>query len=436
MRRHDVTPIRATRTVLVGLGLCAVGLLTCVLPALAQERTSRLDRVFQGLAYRPLEVERDGALDALARPLDDFRVSAVGMPVPSPHNPDVWYRVGRRVHRSTDGGTSWLGISPELASWEDDSAGRESSDGADPSGAPVLASVAESPLEPGLIWVGSADGRVYLTRDGGRSWLERDVPAPAARMRTVALEPSVHAGGRAYVAMAGEESDEPVPFLYRTDDYGVEWTLLSRAGSEIAASSRITVVREDPEGNGLVFAGTSDGVFVSFDTGNSWDRFQFDLPEAEVTDIRVVGRDLLVSTAGRGHFVMDEIEPLRQVMDGLATGEPYLFEPSPTYVDDGRGAIFDYLLPSFVRRVRLEVLDGQGTVLTSFTGPAEETDEQEEDRQIPGTRSGVHRIVWDLSPSEGDGTGVVPPGVYRVRMTVDGLEQERRFEVLSPPGER
>lgn len=423
--------VRSRRPTVHVLALCTAILATNVSPSGAQERTSRLDRVFQGLAYRQLEAAPNGTLGTLSRTLDDLGVGDRGMSVASPHDPDVRYRAGRRVHRSTDRGATWVAISPEL---EATPAEPEELDQADLPGAPVLARVAESPLEPGVIWVGSGQGRVHLTRDGGASWLEVEAPASAADGRVVSLEPSVHRGGKVYVALVDRSSEEPTPLLYRTDDYGAEWTLLSGPESGIPAGRHVTVIREDPERTGLLFAGTSDGIFVSFDDGGSWDLFQFGMPEAEVTDLHIVGRDLLVATADRGQFVMDEIGPLRQVMDGLATGEPYLFQPSSTRVGDGRGAIFDYLLPSFVRRVRLEVLDGAGNVLASFEGPAEEGDEPDEARQVPGTRSGVHRVVWDMTPTEGDGADGVRPGVYRLRMTVDGLEEERDFEVLEPSG--
>ena len=309
--------------------------------------------------------------------------------------------------------------------------------------------MAESPLEPGLIWVGGTDGRLHLSRDGGASWEELDGPAGAGE-RVRSIEPSAHEGGRAYVVIAapdGGASAETGPVVYVTADYGAEWTLLSGEFSGLPQDEPVTVVREDPVRRGLLFAGTPVGVFVTFDDGGSWDLFQFGLPEAPVTDLTILGRDLVVSLADGALWVMDEIGPLRQVMDGLTTGEPYLFEPSPIYLDrlpadqgiaDARGAIFDYLLPSIVRTVRLEVLDSEGSVLATFSGVRQPgsgsgVPSESEFRRVPGTRSGVHRIVWDLHASspEGESAERVPPGSYLLRMNVDGLVRERAFEVVS-----
>jgi hypothetical protein len=438
-------------------------LVLCLCPPVdAQTRESRLDRVFTGLAYRPMGAEETvagGAREAAAREMLADPVS-----VASPHDEQVRYRVDDRVHRSEDLGASWSAISPVLVAWPVRGGG-DSDAVAGSSSGPGLTAVAESPLEPGLIWVGAADGRVHLTRDGGASWTALDGPAaggPGVR----AVEPSAHRGGRAYLVAEAEQAGpdgapgggggaaaEPLPLVYRTDDYGSEWTLLSGEFSGLPEDQAVTVVREDPVREGLLFAATPVGVFVTFDDGGSWDLFQFGLPEAPVTGLTVLGRDLVVSLAGGALWVMDEIGPLRQVMDGLTTGEPYLFEPSPVYLDrlpadegvaDGRGAIFDYLLPSIVRTVRLDVFDPEGRLLTSFNGERRSgpgagstaATAETEFRRVPGTRSGVHRIVWDLVASGAGGgeAGRVPPGSYLLRMTVDGLVRERSFEVVPQGG--
>jgi hypothetical protein len=327
-----------------------------------------------------------------------------------------------------------------------------------------LTAVAESPVEPGLVWVGAADGHVHLTRDGGASWQTLTLPASAGSGRVRSVEPSSHRGGVAYVAIDGRQAGDARPLVFRTDDYGTEWTLLTDERSGIPADHTITVVREDPEEARLLFAGTPHGVYVSFDGGGSWDLFQFGLPDAFVGDVRIVGRDLVVATEGSGYWVMDEIGPLRQVMEGLTAGEPYLFEPSPTYLDRlsmaeledvTRGAIFDYLLPSNVRNVRLEVLHAEGAVLATFAGasmprgaapvpgapagtaPADPA--AMDRRRVPGTRAGVHRIVWDLTVSDEERPGEVSlavPGTYRLRLIVDGLVRERPFEIVETAGMR
>lgn len=423
--------------------LCAALALHAPASLDGQTRESRLDRVFTGLVYRPLsEVE----IEAGATPALDPDASADPSLVESPHDPSVRYRVDGHVLRSVDGGVSWSAIGPEPGAEVEEVPGRSEGRAESPAGSagpPVPTTVSESPMEPGLIWVGLSDGSLRLTRDGGASWAMLEGPA-ANGLPARAVMPSSHRGGRTYVIA---ESAEPGPWVYRTDDYGAAWALLSGEFNGLPREHPVTVVREDPEREGLLFAGTPVGVFVTFDDGGSWDLFQFGLPDGPVADVRVLGRDLVVDLIGHGLWVMDEIGPLRQVMDGLTTGEPYLFEPSPIYLDrlpadegiaDARGAIFDYLLPSIVRVVRLEVLDDQGRMLVTFSGvrgsgPGADGGSSDSNfRRVPGTSSGVHRIVWDLTVpgSSQDGMERAPPGNYVLRMVVDGLVRERAFEVV------
>jgi hypothetical protein len=406
----------------------------CALPVQAQAPASRLDRVIHGLSYRALPGTPAGVVEGVGEGV-----------VLSPHDPSVRYRVDDRVHRSIDGGGTWNAASPVLGS------GR-------------LTVIAESPVEPGLLWAGSEDGSLHLTRDGGLSWTDvafelLDPPAggsadggdwPSTGVAVGApvreVVPSANRGGTAYVRLGVAEGMDPSPLLFRTDDYGEEWILLTGPGTGLPEDDPLTAFAEDPEGSDLLFVGTRAGVHVSFDDGGSWDLFRLDMPEAAIADLRIVRGHLLVQTQSYGRFVLDEIGPLRQVMRGLLTGEPYLFElPPVTVAGEGRSesvgagrasdtpfavppiAFLDYLLPSFVRRVQIDVLDGQGRWLTTVRG-----EERPPGGQRPqGTRAGVHRVTWDLSYAGEDGlVQTVPPGSYTVRMTVDGLVRERILEVV------
>lgn len=376
-----------------------------------QDPVSRLDRVIHGLSYRALPGTAAGGEGAPAEAT-----------VRSPHDADVLYRIDDRVHRSDDGGATWTAVSPVL-------------------GSSRLTAVSESPVEPGLIWAGAEDGSLYRTRDGGLSWTETpigttgdgDETEPAGVMPggpVRAVVPSGYRGGTAYARLGVPEGADPAPLLFRTDDYGEAWVSLSGPGNGLPEGAVVTALAEDPEGSNLLFLGTPTGVYVSFDDGGSWDLFRLDMPEAAIAELRIVEGHLLVETPDHGRFVLDEIGPLGQVMRGLLTGEPYLFEPSPVpAAGDAEApiAFLDYLLPSFVRRVQIEVLDGEGRWITTVRG--EERPPASERPQ--GTRAGVHRVTWDLSYAGEDGAvQKVPPGSYTVRMTVDGLVRERTLEVL------
>jgi hypothetical protein len=371
----------------------------------AQERSSRLDEVFQGIAYRSVPVDPAASVD----------VSWTR----SPHDDDVRYRtVDGRVHRSVDGGSTWAEISPVLA----------------PGG---LAAVAESPLEPGLLWAGGHDGSLHLTRDGGLSWETLTGPAPdGAFVRD--LVASAHDGGTAYV-VAGTPPDEPqVPLLVRYEEYGPTSDVVIGTGSGFPDDEPVTAFAEDSENPDLLFVGSRLGVYVSFNGAMAWDRLSLGMPEADVTGLAVSGHDLVVDTRAHGRFVLDEIAPFRYVVEGLMSGEPYLFAPAPVHLADRPVAYLDYLLPSFVGSVRLEVLDVEGRALVTFEAGGRDA----EGRRVPGARAGVHRFTWDLSAPGAGGrdaagdrgaAGLAEPGAYTLRMTVDSLVKERVLEVVGSP---
>lgn len=376
----------------------------------AQERESRLDEVFHGIGFRPAgATEAGAALRRGDRPTE----------VVSPHDPSLHYRVDSIVHRSLDGGGSWTSISPPLA----------------PEG---LAAVAESPLEPGLLWAGGRDGSLHLTRDGGLSWETITGPSPDGTF-VRALVSSAHDGGVAYVVAGGPPDAPQMPLLVRYEDYGREYDVVIGANSGFPGDEPVTAFAEDPDNPDLLFIGSRRGVYVSFNGALAWDRLSLGMPEANVTNLTISGRDLLVDTREHGRFVLEGIAPLRYVVEGLMSGEPYLFAPTPVHLEDGAVAYLDYLLPSFVGSVRIEVLDLEGHVLATLAAGGRD----EEGRRLPGARAGVHRLVWDLSVSpDGDATvaadgrsetGLVSPGAYTLRMSIDGLVRERVLEVVAGP---
>ena len=389
----------------------------------------------------------------------------------SPHDPGTVYVGSQHVHRSRDGGQSWEVISPDLSTGLDSlqqKTGGLTPDDASPTYAAVVFAIAESPLEPGLIWAGTNDGRLHLTRDAGRSWTDVSDRLPGLPpLSTISsVEPSRHAPGTAYVAVDAHQLGDFRPHLWATDDYGASWRPIVDGIPE-GPLSFTHVLREDPVRPGLLYAGTENGLWVSLDDGGSWSPFQGNLPPAPVHWLEIQPRfnDLVVSTYGRGFWIADDITPLQRVEVADRAG-PVLFPPRPAWRwvptespfsqpgdpaagDSGpEGALLTYRLPSAAGTVGMEILGEDGTLVARISG-------------LP-TGMGTHRVEWDLrhTPSRAprirtvplehahvllgedgwrsppDGGRVRPvavPGRYTVRLTVDGVDRTAPLELRADP---
>ena len=378
----------------------------------------------------------------------------------SRHDPNILYHASQYVNRSRDEGVTWETISPDLTT--DNPAHQEQAGGpinADVTGVEiynVVFSLAESPFDANEIWAGSDDGRVHITRDGGASWTEI-TPAAMPALGTVdEIELSEHVPGRAWLAVQRYRMDDFEPYVFRTDDFGASWTLNTTG---IPNDHPVRTVREDPAHEGLLFAGTEYGVFVSFDGGGSWQDFQQNLPITPITGMRVAHDDLIVSTQGRSFWILDDISPLRELETAIASADGvHLFAPRDTRRLTNVGTvglselnpeaapagaqIHYYLAEEPDEALQIEIMDAEGARVRLFASDSALV-EEEEAEEISKT-AGLNRIAWTISYPGPDlpegavtwgysGGVAAPPGRYRVRLTLGEVSQERELQLLPDP---
>jgi photosystem II stability/assembly factor-like uncharacterized protein len=314
--------------------------------------------------------------------------------VVSPYNSNVLYATSNYVHRTTNDGQSWQVISPDLTRNDPKTLG--------PSGGPItkdqtsveyygtIFAFAESPKQKGVLWAGSDDGLVHVSRDNGASWQNVTPPDMAIYTRVSSVEPSRYAAGTAYVAANRYQLDDMKPYLWKTADYGKSW---QRIDAGIAPTEFTRVLREDDEQPGMLYAGTERGVWFSRDDGRDWQRLQLNLPLVPVHDIAVREGDLIAATHGRSFWVIDDISALRQLTPAVTAKDAHLFRPRDAYrvsfASRGRGGagagaaagpavhpiaaspsggpVVSYWLKRPNRDVTLEFLDVNGKLIRSFT---------------------------------------------------------------------
>ena len=387
----------------------------------------------------------------------------------SPHDPNTLYNAGEVLFKSTNGGQSWTAISPDLT--------RNDKSKQKPSGGPITLDItsveyydtifaaAESPVKKDMLWVGSDDGLVHLSTNGGQSWTNitpKDLPEWS--MISV-IEPSHYDAGTAYIAVDRHKLDDVHPFIYRTRDSGKSWTMIV---SGIPDGSYVRSVREDTSRKGLLFAGTETGVFFSLDDGENWQPLKLNLPTVPIHDVNIHGDDLIAATHGRSFWVLDNIGPLRQIDANSANAEMILYKPQtalrlhypdsierrgPVGDDPPAGAIIDYCFKAAPKdEVKLEVLDSNGKRVRALSSKEKKEDEQppewpdqvKEVTTIPAG-AGMNRYAWNLrweNPVKIPGafyTGTGPrgplalPGKYTVKLTVGNQTQSQPLEIVVDP---
>lgn len=391
----------------------------------------------------------------------------------SPHDSRVIYHASQFVHKTTDEGQSWEIISPDLTAFEADKQVK--------SGFPIthditgeefystIYSLRESPLQAGFIWVGANDGPVHVTQDGGQNWTEVTPAGLPAGGRVDAVEPSPHDAGKAYIAVLRYQLGDWKPYIYRTNDFGENWQCITTG---IPDDYPVRVVREDPDREGLLYAGTEFGMFISFDDGLSWSAFQQNLPVTPITDIKIHRQHLVLSTMGRGFFILDNLSTLHQKIEQLDPTKPQLFQPantiryrypnfsnthaltpSPAYPRPS--VIIDYYLPEATSpTLQLNILNAGGDVIRSFTNE-EKTAPAQTQRDMATNEffttvshalkasKGLHRFRWDLKHtgawSEKKGRRFkngpyAAPGRYTVQLILgDDQKLEQDFQLLLDP---
>jgi photosystem II stability/assembly factor-like uncharacterized protein len=385
----------------------------------------------------------------------------------SPFDPNTLYIAAQVLFKSTDAGQTWTVISPDLTrndkSKEQMPGGPITKDSTSVEFYDTIFSVALSPVERGLIWAGSDDGLVHVTREDGKKWSDvtpKDLPEWS---KISMVEASPYDAGTAYIAVDRHMLDDFQPYAYKTTDYGKTWTKITEG---IPNGSFLRAVREDPKRKGLLFAATETGVFVSFDDGSRWQSLQLNLPVVPVHDLIVKGDDLAIATHGRSFWILDDISPLRELKAGDSAEPVHLFQPAPAHRSRGGGffrprgpvganppggVIIDYSLKSAPKGdITMEILDAKGQTVRKFSSKQKKQEGGEGFFGMRGApalpkKAGLNRFVWNMEyapprPVPGaqyDGgfpTGILAlPGKYEVKLTVDGNDYTAPIELLSDP---
>ena len=402
----------------------------------------------------------------------------------SPNDPNKLYAGSNYLHLTTNGGQSWKTISGDLT--------RNISETIMSSGGPItqdntgaefyanIFAIAESEIENGVIWTGSDDGLIHVTRDGGKNCENVTPPenlSPKLNMIN-SIDVSPFKKGKAYVAATSYKFGDYTPYLYKTEDYGKSWDLITNG---INPNYYTRVVRSDKKREGLLYSGTEWGMYISFDDGLSWSNFQLNLPISSIRDLHVKDNDLVVATHGRSFWVIDDLTPLHQLNNNIKDNNIILFKPDISYrlsqsggwrppntllngENHPNGVIINYYLKDYKEDdfIKIEILNRNGSVIRSYTNNKEKLIKDSNKPVLSNTNdidyalsssnirsispsSGGNRLVWDMrypgfvsfegmvlysSPNTGP---KVTPGNYYVKLTYNDKELNSQFEIIKDP---
>jgi photosystem II stability/assembly factor-like uncharacterized protein len=413
----------------------------------------------------------------------------------SPVNPDILYTSSQHLWKTTDDGHSWKRISGDLtradAKTLGDSGGPITHDQNGPEIYGTIFTIAPSRKDVNTIWTGSDDGLVYISRDAQSAaphWTKITPPGMPDFGRVSLIDASPHNPGAAYVAVKNYQNDDRRPYIFKTADYGKTWTKIVTG---IPENDFVHAVREDTVRQGLLFAGTEHGIYVSFDDGAQWQSLSLNLPDVQVSDIVIQGADVVIATHGRSFYVLDDITPLRQLKPTLTSETVHLFQP-PKVERNVEQARIDYYLAKPAEKVTLEILDSKGQVIRTYTGspnaaggrggrggrgggapgaaalPTTAATAEPDPAAAPGEegapagggggggrgrggaanvpdRAGLNRFTWDMRyPPAVTFEGMVlwsgntqgpaaVPGTYQVRLTADGQTFTEKMVIEKDP---
>ncbi len=371
----------------------------------------------------------------------------------SPLDENKLYTCSQHVWLSEDDGQSWKKISPDLTYADPSTLGPTGGlITMDMNGPEIYATVfALTPSQHDIntIWAGSDDGLTHITRDGGNTWTKITPPDMPKFSRISIIEESSHTPGTAYMAANRYQVDDRAPYVWRTRDYGKTWTKIVNG---VANGHFARAVREDSVKEGLLFLGTEHGVYVSFDAGDSWQSIQLNLPDTPIRDLQLKNSDVVLGTHGRGFWILDDYDPLREYSDRTAVESLTLFNPHDA-VRNAQTAALQYYLGEEVDSVKTEIYDSEGNLVISVVGDSIAKEETEINPWYrtrttgpPTTAKGLNRwewnlrykgatmfegiIIWSGRPQNGP---KAPPGTYEARVTVNGITKSAKFNVIMDP---
>ncbi len=375
----------------------------------------------------------------------------------SPHHPNKLYAGSNFLHVTTNEGQSWEVISPDLTRGEPEtlrsSGGPITQDNTGVEFYGTIFAGEESGQEEGVIWIGSDDGLIHVTRDGGKTWENVTPPMSPKQNMINCIDVNPHKNGGAYVAATSYKFGDYTPYLYKTDDYGETWQLITKG---IKSKDYTRAIRADLTRPGLLYAGTEWGMYVSFDDGTSWQPFQLNLPIVSIRDLHVRDHNLIAATHGRSFWLIDDLTPLHQLSGEVASSDHYLFKPKDSYrmqiarswgseksvgQNHPDGVIFNYYLKEVEETdtVKLHILEMEGDTIQVFSNQSKEK------KSKLKVKAGGNTLVWDMrypgfkefkgmilysSPNKGP---KAIPGTYQAVLTVNDNSMAQNFNIVKDP---